>query len=267
LDVSRITHVVNFDYPNGPETYVHRIGRTGRAGAKGTAITLVTPGEQRKLRVLKRAIRFDVEERFLPTNTEIAEIERRELWEELEQTRKEGDLRHVRDWLAEVGKESGVQPKDIAAAALAMLTRSRGIDLAPPVDEPAPRPRRETGGRNLDAGELQRVNEVELFLNVGRRSHVGPSDIVGALANEAGVSGSDIGRISLFDRRAFVGLPRDVADGVLDNFSTLTIRGVTVTLSPVRSRPTEAGGGKKPKLRAPPRGKTGHKGKRKRSKS
>jgi len=249
LDVSHLSCVINFDYPNGAETYVHRIGRTGRAGAQGRAITLVTPTEQRKLRYLQKAIKYDIQEMQPPSNAELSEIQRSALWAELEQVRVEADLKHVRKWLDEVRAESGVQPKDIAAAAIQLLTQHRGIDLSPPKAEPPSAARRQSRGAPGEVDPMARVNEVELFLNIGRHSSVRPADIVGALANEVGISGSDIGRINLFDKKSFVGLPSEIAKRVLSDFPVLIIRGIEVHLSLARPRQQEDFGRKRPKAR------------------
>jgi ATP-dependent RNA helicase DeaD len=259
LDVSHLSRVINFDYPSGPEAYVHRIGRTARAGASGVAITLVTPAEQRKLRFLQKAIRFDIEEMRPPTLDELAIIQRNALWRELEGARGGADLSHIRSWLEGVQEESGMLPVDIATAALHLLTEQRGVDLstsgeitsrgdeAPGEDgakaplgltrvasgsnwqEPAPTKTPRAARSSVPRG--QRENEVELFLKIGLDAGVRPADIVGALANEVGITGSDIGRIDLFDRKAFVGLPREVADRVLAEFPTLLVRGRPVALS------------------------------------
>ena len=230
LDVSHLSRVINIDFPSGAETYVHRIGRTGRAGAKGTAITMVTPGEQRKLNGLKKTLKVNIQEMYPPTDREIAGIQRRALWTELEAVRADQDLADAEDWLEQVRTESGVPPKDIAVAALKMLFQERGIRPMPP--ESASRPGVRLGSKG--PGDRARVNEVQVFMGIGREAGVTPSDIVGVLANEAGVPGESIGRIELQGRKTFVGLPREVADQVMEGFPSLQIRGKTVRLSLAR---------------------------------
>ncbi len=241
--MSHLTLVVNYDYPGGAESYVHRIGRTGRAGAKGKAITMVTPAEKRKLQMLKKAVKFDIQELFPPSSEELARAHRDALWAVLEQARTEADLTEVRGWLKEMRTESGVQPKDIAAAAVYLLKQQRGIILNPPKDPP---------GRShapMSPDDMSRVNEVQIFMDIGKLAGVRPADIVGALANEAGIPGSEIGRISLLDKKAFVGLSRSVAERVLDDFPILAIRGKMVHLSIARghSGPESRPSRRKPK--------------------
>ena len=246
IDVSHLTRVINYDYPGSAETYTHRIGRTGRAGASGVAITLVTPSEQRKLRFLQKAIKYDIRETDPPTNAEIAAQQRALLWNEVEGVLTTVDLQHEFDWLTEHGVASDADPMSLAAAAIHLLNRTRGMDLAPPKPEPkrTKHERRENDRHREQRSnrpprndtDMQRVNEVELFIGVGKFAGVRPGDIVGALANEFGINGQDIGRVMLFDKNAFVGLPRAIADAVLAKHDKLTIRGRTTYLSLARGR-------------------------------
>ena len=239
LDVSHLTRVVNMDYPGGPEIYVHRIGRTGRAGAKGTAITLVTPGEQRKLRFLQKAIKHDIQEMKPPSNAELATLQRNALWSDLERTQQNVDLSHATDWIREIQADHDVSMEDIAAVAIHMLTKQRGVRLKPPQEDVATRPLRERGIA-MDEDEIRRVNQVELFLSVGRQAGSGPSDIVGALANEANISGTNIGRINLFENKAFVGVPRDIAEKIINEIPEITIRGHIVNIALAKPGSSEA---------------------------
>jgi ATP-dependent RNA helicase DeaD len=252
LDVSHLSRVINVDYPESAETYTHRIGRTGRAGAHGQAITFVTPSEQYKLRFLKKAIKYDIQEMYPPTNAEIAEHQRSVLWAEVETVLTTEDLEHEAKWIEEQCADSEVEPLALAAAAIRMLNDSRGMSLAPPKPEPkqhrrenredpANRSQRSNRGPRDDA-EFSRVNEVEIFVGVGKFAGVRPGDIVGAFANEFGVSGSDIGRVMLFEKNAFVGLPKAVAEHVLDKHEKVTIRGRTTYLSLARGRSGSGGG-------------------------
>ncbi len=242
IDVSHLTRVINVDYPNGAETYVHRIGRTGRAGAKGVAITMVTPGEQKKLRFLQKAIKVELTEIKPPSNAEIVHAQQVSLWQALEAARTNDDLGAARDWFNEMRSITGVQPKDIATAAIYLLAQARGVQLG----APAPEPNREQGHRR-DREATNRVNEVELYLQIGEENGVGPGDIVGALANEAGIPGQDIGRIEVRERRSFVGLPRKVADDLLAHFPELIIRGKTIRPAIARPRQPDERQWKKPR--------------------
>jgi len=251
IDVSHLTRVINFDYPGSAETYTHRIGRTGRAGAQGLAITLVTPTEQRKLRFLKKAVQYDIKEMDPPSNMDIAKQQRALLWAEVETVLTEEDLSHEFEWLNEMSAASEVDPMAMAAAAIHMVNKSRGIDLAPPKPEPKRRRNERREGEDSrnkranrpakDSQEVARVNEVEIFIGLGKAAGVRPGDIVGAFANEFHVSGSDIGRVMLFDKNAFIGLPRTVAEHVLNQHDKVTIRGRTTHMSLARGQSHKPG--------------------------
>jgi len=266
LDVSHLTRVINCDFPDGAESYVHRIGRTARGGAEGVAITLVTPSQQGRLRLLKKNIRYDIQEMQPPTREEIASLQRGDLWKEIaREAEAEGsELTKLLEWLYESGLESGMEPQTIAAAAVRLLARQRGTELFPPREE-APKlgrdPKRGAPNKPADRG---RVNEVEIFIGMGSHAGLRPGDIVGALANEVGISSTDIGRISLFDRKALVGLPRSVAEFVLAEFPELVLRGQPVRLKLSRNPPSHdsAGSSRPPKRGRPtaPRGRGPSKG-------
>ena len=286
LDVNHLTRVINYDYPSDSETYVHRIGRTGRAGKQGVAVTLVTPAEQRKLRYLERAIKYDLEEKQPPTRKQITDIQKEGLWNELQGAGSGADLEELKAWLEGARADSGLDAVEIATAAVKLLCRQRGIDLCSPEEASQSRdrapsqsrdrapsqsrdrgaspysdpgsskraPRKEHGSRPEGAERSDRAprqhdrrdsnDAVQLFMSIGREAGVQPSDIVGALANEVGISGRDIGRISLFANKAFVGLPADLIDKAIADFPTLTIRGRNVHLS--RAWPKSNEGGARP---------------------
>jgi hypothetical protein len=150
----------------------------------------------------------------------------------LEEVRAGQDLSDAEAWLQHVRTESGVPPNDIAVAALKLLFQERGIRPMPP--EGASKPGARPGAKG--PGDRGRVNEVQVFMGIGREAGVTPSDIVGVLANEANVPSDDIGRIELQGRKTFVGLPREVADQLLEGFPSLQIRGKAVRLSLARPR-------------------------------
>ncbi len=267
IDVSHLTRVINFDYPNSAETYTHRIGRTGRAGAEGSAITLVTPTEQRKLRFLQKAIKHDILQIDPPSNMEIAQRQRESLWTEIAQVLNEVDLTDEYHWLASIDGIEDMDPMAIAAAVVQLLNASRGIDLAPPKPEPEPERRtRSDRGKNdrFEKRDRKRnegfdhVNEVDLYLSVGKIAGIRPGDIVGALANEFGISGNEIGRVQIFEKKTFVGLPRAIADKILGETDNLILRGRKTHMALSTARQNDDAGWKGPKKRRFNKGKKDH---------
>lgn len=220
LDVENVSHVINYDIPQGPESYVHRIGRTGRAGREGVAITLVTPRERRMLRFIERATGQRIEQRGVPTIEQIKARERELLGESLADVIENGDLETafmVVDELAQY-----YDPSEVAAAAIRLLMR-----------EHAP-------GELEEIATTQQAESgmVRIFMNVGRKEGIRPMDVVGAIANEAHIPGKSIGQIEITDKATFVDVPENVAPRVIQALNQSRVRG-----QPVRAelaRPMEA---------------------------
>jgi ATP-dependent RNA helicase DeaD len=217
LDIDRLTHVINYDLPSAPEAYVHRIGRVGRAGREGVAITLVEPREQFQLRNIERLTRHRIEIAKVPTvadlRTRRLELTRVALREAL----VADDNEHYRVVVDALSDE--FDPVQIAMAAVKLyhqVTVGDGEDEAAPVI-PAAAPA--AMGRDP-------ISEMaKLFIGAGRNAGIRPQDLVGAIANEAGVAGGLIGAIQLTDRLSIVEVPEDVAGPVIMALSKATLRG------------------------------------------
>jgi len=217
LDVEHLTHVINYDMPDDAEGYVHRIGRTARAGREGTAITLVEPREVRKSRDFERELGVKIDEVALPTDKEIADSRRGELVDLIRSELGDPHLVDVRDWVRAMLTEQGWSAEDVASAALQLLGRELNFEFAQAEPEPVPE-------------VYESINEAEVVLSLGRRDGIRPADVVGTFTNDLGIPASQIGRISLGGRRAFVGLPAKVAKLLLDAHPTITLRGMPATV-------------------------------------
>lgn len=182
LDVERIGLVVNYDMPNDEESYVHRIGRTGRAGREGRAVLFVTPRQQRMKREIERYTGQRIEPMRMPTAADVAARRVALFKERVVRTLKDEDLDLYLSLVEELAEESGCDMAEIAAAAALLAGGDKPLEVAP---EPEPE-------RLAEPGD----GMVRLFFDVGRRSKVSPADIVGAVANEAGVPGRAIGTIT-----------------------------------------------------------------------
>ncbi|MBE3556336.1 MAG: DEAD/DEAH box helicase [Firmicutes bacterium] len=236
LDVSDVTHVINYDIPQDPDTYVHRIGRTGRAGKSGVAITLVTPREIKQLRTIERAIHKRIVRRPIPTVAELRERRQQLLVNEITETMESGDF----------GEYAGIaqslleqyDSSTLVAATLKRLAAAEQIDVTEPlpeIEEPPSFDFREEGRERGGRTRPSRSDMVRLFINVGRQDGIGPGDVVGAIANEAGIPGRLIGRIDLYDNFTFVEVPAEYESTVIDAMSTATIRGKEVNMEPARA--------------------------------
>lgn len=228
LDVSHVTHVVNYDVPNASEAYVHRIGRTGRAGREGTAITLAEPREHRLLKSFERATGRPVEVAPVPTVADLKAARVEAVQEKLRATILDGGLEEWRRVVA--GMAAEFDPMDIAAAALkqgATPTADEAeIPSGPPPREKHPARAREDlrKARTISRG-ARGGGMTKLYVGAGRKLKVRPGDLVGAIANEAGIDAATLGTITVFDRHSIVEVPSTAADGILRAMSKATIKG------------------------------------------
>jgi ATP-dependent RNA helicase DeaD len=224
LDVERITHVVNYDVPYDVEGYIHRIGRTGRAGRAGHAILFVTPRERRMLSAIERATRQRVQLMRLPSREDVADRRAAQFKDSITEVLGSQDLKFFEQLVASYVEEHAREPQKVAAALAYLAQKDR--PLKPP---PAPESRREqfTERAPLHAGRRghkpprdaeprserprrtarAEKNLVRYRIEVGREHGVQPGNIVGAIANEAGIDSVHIGRIEIFDSHSIVGLP------------------------------------------------------------
>jgi ATP-dependent RNA helicase DeaD len=199
IDVNDIDYVINYDLPQNSEIYVHRIGRTGRAGKEGTAITLCSGRRQFfGIRDIGRYTKSAIVEIPIPT---VASIRERQ---------DEKSLERVRDALTEdipmafktmVGKlmSEGHEPALIASAAMQLCFQRDDAGLVDIEFD-----------RKTEGGQLYR----KLFLSIGRRQKVAPNHIVSAIAGRANVRGSEIGKIEIYDERTVAGVPAERAEAI-----------------------------------------------------
>ncbi|CAI8920876.1 DEAD/DEAH box helicase [Methylocaldum szegediense] len=208
LDVERVTHVVNYDIPYDSEAYIHRIGRTGRAGRKGKAILFVAPRERRMLRTIEQTTRQSIQQMRLPTLQDIADRRIEQLKAQLVQALDDQDVSFYRDLVDKFVAEGIGDATDIAAALAYLMHRERPLQALEEPEPPVPGHARERSREKTrpESGLLR------YSLAVGREHGVQPKDIVGAIANETGLSPRLIGQIKLFDAYSTVELPADLPD-------------------------------------------------------
>jgi ATP-dependent RNA helicase DeaD len=236
LDVPRISHVINYDIPYDTEAYVHRIGRTGRAGRQGTAILFVAPRETRMLKVIERATRQPIEAIALPTREVVAGRRVAQFRQQIADTLENEDLAFFMDVINRIEEEECFKAHEIAAALAFLATRERPLQVeesgrgrkiatapAPAArNERAPRENREeilTRRRAFADGLLTRYR-----IEVGRMHGVTPKEIVGAIANEGGIEGRYIGQIHLFDDYSTVELPKALPGELLALIKRIRMR-------------------------------------------
>ncbi|MEM7563963.1 MAG: DEAD/DEAH box helicase [Pseudomonadota bacterium] len=257
LDVERISHVVNYDIPHDTEAYVHRIGRTGRAGREGDAILFVAPRERRMLQAIEKATRKEIELMELPSTDMVNNRRIEKFKQRISETLAEEDLSLFKNLIQEYRDEQGAEMLDIAAA-LGKQVQGRapfllpGKSFAQPAfdknradsnskprsrhqrkdseDSADRRPRRERSEKRdqpLEAG-MDRFR-----IEVGHDHQVKPGNIVGAIANEADIDSKFIGRINIFDDHSLIDLPEGMPKELLNHLKKVRISGQRLNMSMV----------------------------------
>lgn len=244
LDVERISHVVNYDIPYDTEAYVHRIGRTGRAGRKGEAILFVAPRERRMLAAIENATRQRIQEMRLPSHQDIADRRVVQFKEQVLKVLSEEELSFFRDFVQQLTQDQEFTELDIAAALTYLAQKDRPL-IPAAADAPekvrASRGETERGDRREGRGKRQAAGDGRLFrIDVGRNDGVTPKDIVGALANEGGIPGKSIGYIKLYDEYSTVVLPEDVDERAVARLDKTRILGKPARLRAWHEEQTSA---------------------------
>jgi ATP-dependent RNA helicase DeaD len=229
LDVERISHVVNFDMPTDAASYVHRIGRTGRAGRTGDAISFVTPRERYLLKAIEKATRQPLTQMPMPTVEDINVSRLARFDAAITRALDSEGIEFYKEVVGHYVREHDVPEADVAAALAVVLQGDTPMLLEPePVVEHRPERRAMTTYR----------------ISVGRRQRVQPRQIVGALANEGGLRRGDFGRIDIKADFSLVELPAGLPDDVLGRLRNTRISGKLIELTPDR-RPRRKGRPKK----------------------
>jgi ATP-dependent RNA helicase DeaD len=220
LDIDHVSHVVNFDLPTAAEVYVHRIGRTGRIGREGVAITLVAPREQRFLQYVERLTKQKIEIGKLPTEADLRKRRLESAKETLRTRIAAGGLDEMRELVESMAEEFDII--DVAAAAVAIA--NEGAEKAAPAadEEPEIVSDRSSGRLML------------LRISIGKEASIRPADLVGAIAGEAGVPSRVIGAIKIHDDYSLVEVPEELSERIMVALSRTKIRGNKVT---VQSKP------------------------------
>ena len=229
IDVDDIDVVFNYDVPQDEEYYVHRIGRTGRAGKAGKAFTFCVCKEIYKLRDIMRYTKTKIQQQKLPTLSDVEEMKTNIYLEKIKGIIEEGHLTkyiHLVDRLMEEDYTS----IDIAAALLKDHLSDVNADDIDALDDI------NLGGTELYGGEGEKM--VRLFINAGKKSKIRAKDIVGAIANEAGIPGKTLGEIAIFDEYTFVDVPNEFVRDILHGMKHAKIKGKRVHIEIAKKEKT-----------------------------
>ncbi len=262
LDVERIGHVVNYDVPYDSESYVHRIGRTGRAGRKGEAILFITPRERNMLRYIERATRSPLEPMELPTIADVNEQRVARFRQRITEALAAGLGEPFRSLIEEYEREHNVPATDIAAVLASLLQGDSPLLLNDRPDEGARAERARTDAAQPRAGRPERKpratgqaprperladeDTATFRIEVGYVHGVKPGNIVGAIANVAGLQGRQIGHVDIREDHTYVGLPQGLPDLVMRQLKKTRVAGQPLRIAPAGEVPPKS-------LRKPPR--------------
>jgi ATP-dependent RNA helicase DeaD len=277
LDVERIGHVVNYDVPYDTESYVHRIGRTGRAGRKGEAILFIAPRERNMLRAIERATRQAIEPMNLPSVDAVNALRIAKFKQRISETTAKPEVEVYRPVIEQLEAESGLSLIDIAAALASLSQGGTPLLLAAkperppearsahaPSHAPARAPRRDGPDRARDdkRGPLgaERAQMETYRLEAGSIHGVKPGNIVGAIANESGLDGVHIGRVDIREDHSYVDLPEGMPKQIFRVLQKVRVAGRELKISRVSEKPPKpprATLGRHPPAKTAARGKKG----------
>lgn len=246
IDVDDVEAVFNYDLPQDDEYYVHRIGRTGRAGREGIAFSFVVGKEVYKLRDIQRYCKTKIVPQAIPSLNDVTAIKVDKILEGVAATIGDTDLSKTVNIIEKKLLEEDYTSLDLAAALLRMMMGEENEDI---IDTREPRSLDElegfgggnsrgrgrsnsnSGGRGGNGGRYDsstRDDMARLFINIGKNQNVKPGDILGAIAGESGMPGKMVGSIDMYDKYTFVEVPRESADAVLTAMKDVKIKGKNI---------------------------------------
>ncbi|MFV0239184.1 MAG: DEAD/DEAH box helicase [Lacrimispora sphenoides] len=242
IDVDDVEAVFNYDLPQDDEYYVHRIGRTGRAGREGIAFSFVVGKEVYKLRDIQRYCKTKIIPQAIPSLNDVTAIKVDKVLENVADTIGDTDLSKMVNIIEKKLLEEDYTSLDLAAALLKMMIGEENEDI---IDTRAPRSlddleslygggnrgRSSRNGNGNGRGgryDSSREDMARLFINIGKNQNVKPGDILGAIAGESGMPGKMVGSIDMYDKYTFVEVPRESADTVLQAMKDVKIKGKNI---------------------------------------
>ncbi|MGB7085209.1 MAG: DEAD/DEAH box helicase [Phormidesmis sp.] len=226
LDVDRISHVINYDMPYDPEAYVHRIGRTGRAGRKGEAILFVTPREKRLLNAVERSTKQKIERMEMPSTEVVNDQRIARFKQQITDTLAEENSEFFVRILEQYGQEHNVPSIEIAGALAKMVQGDEPLLLE---ERATPQRTRDQGGSpspSVNGAGMERFR-----VEVGRAHGVKPGHIVGAIANETGLANRHIGKITINDDHSVVDLPIGIPEETFKILQQVSVLGHPMNIS------------------------------------
>ena len=201
IDVNDLSHVINYSIPQEAESYVHRIGRTGRAGKEGTAITFITPQEYRRLLQIQRIVKTEIRKERVPEIKDVIQAKKFRLMEELNNILAEGNYDNFKDFAKEL--LNGEQALDLVAA----LLKHAYDDI---LDE--------NNYNEISEVKLEKSGKVRLFIALGRKNAMTPKKLVDYVIKKSKVDDRKIKNVEVFENFSFMSVPFTEAEIILEAF-------------------------------------------------
>ena len=214
IDIDDVECVINYELPQDDEYYVHRIGRTGRAGREGIAFSFAFGREMRKLKDIERYTKSKIVKHDIPSVNDVEQKKVSQFFEGVKKTLEEGNIAKHVQWIEDFCNEEDYSMIDICAA---ILKNSMGDEEMQEIVEEAPRSRNK---HSLNPSDVTR-----LFLNVGKNQRILAKDILGAIAGETGVRSKFIGNIDVYDKYTFVDVDKNKAREIIEKMKNRKIKG------------------------------------------
>ena len=224
IDVDNVEAVFNFDLPQDDEYYVHRIGRTGRAGKTGRSFTFVKGKEVYKLKDIQRYCKTKILAQKIPSMEDVEQVKLEKIMDHIDTVIEEEDLSAMVDMIEAQVNEADYTTMDIAAAFLKLALRGNEESSS-------------SSFENFEFGDTgAEEGMVRLFINIGKKQHVKPGDILGAIAGESGIPGRLVGAIDMYDKYTFVEVPREYGKEILQAMSDSKIKGKSINIEPANQK-------------------------------
>lgn len=271
IDVNDLTHVINYSLPDQAESYIHRSGRTGRAGKEGVSIALITSKEMRKIKTLERMVGKDFEKGVIPKGREITEIRLLDVIKKLKAVKV--DEENIAEFMPDIyASLEDLDKEQLIKHVVSMefnrlvayyknapdLNDSRGRDRDRGRDDRKGRDRDRKRGDREDRDERRRgggVSYARFHVNVGSKQNLNPARLMGMINDYPSISKADIGQIEIFKKFSFFDIDSNYQDEVLKSFNGADFEGQTIKIEPVKTPPkprkdNRRSGGKKPRSRS-----------------
>ncbi|MGF6907055.1 DEAD/DEAH box helicase [Fusobacterium sp. PH5-44] len=205
IDVNDLSHVINYAIPQEAESYVHRIGRTGRAGKEGIAITFITPQEYRRLLQIQRIVKTEIKRQNVPRVKDVIQAKKVRLMEEIEHILEVGTNPTYETIASELLKD-----KDATQIVAALLKHSYEDVLD------------ESSYEEINVSHnnsLEKSGKIRLFVGMGRKQEMTPKKLVELITEKSGVDGKYIKNVEIFENFSFISAPFMEAEAIVDTFN------------------------------------------------